>query len=1399
MNELAKHYPTAHETLSTIDDEATRHRIAQALGMLSHQDLYTEQKVYGEDLDDGWGPSETAVYERPDPALHTPEQQAVHGEIEPIVDRAALYLQDAHKQLKEKSAQSLDGNLEFEFAAQLALRDALRAHSEEDAIEEKAAVEAIIAVMLIGDNSYATDVSLLNELVSSGAANTLINVLSEMKGVVTLSDSTSSIPKSVLNENRHAIPLLEFATGKVLDDEFQVKGLLTDVDPADVEAEREELSHQELLALMRLEQPADTHKALEYATYLCTSVAKQKKEVWREVRLINPTDLSTAITMGIGCMDKVGPNGTGEFSAALSRLSSLRLEDEKAPSHDSSQGIKGLLNSTLLELAKNGHKEAVMALISSSPHDSALNRNNTFGAETGTESADSQAYQLLDACNRQKRELLIFALRDTGASESDISSIIDNQTNPDIYGLLPNNIWESALEGNDQLRRKLLDADNDFGYQDIDNISRLLLAGADPNGLLDVSFLKNLPNLDRLEASAVDDYYTQIANLTNIKDKDGVSVTIPQHVLSELVRCNAPQDLYHVLQVLYGEDVSRSSTAIVALMQDGNHSGSVMLLDREKQTALESLDSQGLGDLLARYAAVYKEATKEMTDQGDVEYLNFDAIYKNILINYLIADTNAMAGRYSTLQQLEANGVFDMIHPNGVFGNRGAGYLMGFLDAVDPVKASEQFVTVNRAGLGELLARNNDQRHYLLDYILADTDAMEERFSTLQKLEARGLLDITSQDGVYGGAGYYFLKNCLESGDPLLASEQFIAANKKGLGELLSKYVDHRGLIANYILADTNAMEERLDFLQKLDTQRLLTIMSPNGPLGSMGQRFLRLCLNSDNPVEIAEQVKNITDGGSTSLWWLNYQYSQLLLGEVNNGAVSEYVVSEIPTALPVKDRDTKLPEDSQSLRKFAEMSLDEKRLYLTDQAIEQGFDSASEVPFNRLSDDTKATLLANRLFTAIAQSRDPAQIERATKRNIALMEQGGPFRLGDIVHGLRDVRSLRGILLSGNMCGEAVGLSSSKDAYPYNVDTVAMSEGVMKMNSFRERLDALGNGGKAGFGRFESVQIVMHRDELSFDAGKLAQGGMHPDHRLIFGAIPSTEISSIILSDAELDIAYDVIDAVIDHGMYIPVYDADGALFLTPEDYAHRREDGNYTKVTPEVVDSSFKLEGTQGGSNEGAWYLVASTRGLERWYVKYGDESEQKAKHLWTEVLADRIYGEVTPAIVSSTKAVVIDGRLARASKEIAIEKEQAVTDAARNEGFIMDCLLGNWDAVYNSKNLVMSQDGHAIRIDTGNALDFRARGEQKDAAAFSDIVVEVEFGTDAENLGGGMRQKYPGLTDEDVRQQVTALRDNLPPEKITELVNSIRRPKAERDHLERTLIARRQYLIDRFLSNS
>ena len=78
----------------------------------------------------------------------------------------------------------------------------------------------------------------------------------------------------------------------------------------------------------------------------------------------------------------------------------------------------------------------------------------------------------------------------------------------------------------------------------------------------------------------------------------------------------------------------------------------------------------------------------------------------------------------------------------------------------------------------------------------------------------------------------------------------------------------------------------------------------------------------------------------------------------------------------------------------------------------------------------------------------------------------------------------------------------------------------------------------------------------------------------------------------------------------------------------------------------------------------------------------------------------------------------------------------------------------------------------------------------------MTEIEAGDDYNDLRRGMRQKYPGLTEEMIVSQVKELRDRLPDEMIDALVDSIRRPKAERVELARILKARKQYLIDKFL---
>jgi hypothetical protein len=439
------------------------------------------------------------------------------------------------------------------------------------------------------------------------------------------------------------------------------------------------------------------------------------------------------------------------------------------------------------------------------------------------------------------------------------------------------------------------------------------------------------------------------------------------------------------------------------------------------------------------------------------------------------------------------------------------------------------------------------------------------------------------------------------------------------------------------------------------------------------------------------------------------------------------------------------------------------------------------------LNDDAKTILLAYRMFESIAKSRSSLAIAAASERN----REGSSsptesWRAGDFIHRTWNVRNLRLILSNGLICGEATGSGSKKDKFPFNVDFFQIQPG-----------DEFGSSGDWSYG---DIALVARRDKDSTDFQRDTRGGLK-NHRLVFGALPSTELSALILkkgTDAHLE--GEVIESVVEHGMYMPVYRQDGSLILAPEDFAARRQDGNYESVKPRVVDQSFERKGTQAGSNEGAWFIMPGEHGIENWYVKFGDQSTERAAHVWSEVLADKLYREVTPQLVPDTEAIVVEGRLARASKAVNLAGDQSpVTNEARNAGFIMDCFLGNWDAVYNVQNLEMTTDGRAMRIDTGGSLLYRARGGRKEGSSFDGIVREVEFGGDTEHLGLGMRQMYPDLTDEEIKQQVHALRDRLPDGRIDQLVDSVRMSLSDRLKLKEVLKARRDYLEERFLGET
>ena len=108
-------------------------------------------------------------------------------------------------------------------------------------------------------------------------------------------------------------------------------------------------------------------------------------------------------------------------------------------------------------------------------------------------------------------------------------------------------------------------------------------------------------------------------------------------------------------------------------------------------------------------------------------------------------------------------------------------------------------------------------------------------------------------------------------------------------------------------------------------------------------------------------------------------------------------------------------------------------------------------------------------------------------------------------------------------------------------------------------------------------------------------------------------------------------------------------------------------------------------------------------------------------------------------------------------------------------------------------MGADDRVYRIDNGGALLFHATGRRKDAESFSQTVRELASGSDHNSLGNGMRQEYPGLTDEDIYKQVTRLEERLSDPTIDELVDGIRLARKDRDHLKAVLRQRRDYIVE------
>lgn len=194
-------------------------------------------------------------------------------------------------------------------------------------------------------------------------------------------------------------------------------------------------------------------------------------------------------------------------------------------------------------------------------------------------------------------------------------------------------------------------------------------------------------------------------------------------------------------------------------------------------------------------------------------------------------------------------------------------------------------------------------------------------------------------------------------------------------------------------------------------------------------------------------------------------------------------------------------------------------------------------------------------------------------------------------------------------------------------------------------------------------------------------------------------------------------------------------------------------------------------GGSSE--VHVLASSDGEIVVRKKRRSDLSETNKQLEQEVLTDRIYREVTDFGIDSD---MIEGHkvseyLGTGYAEYNSLSKEDKKDAREKlkEGFVLDCLLANWDVIGAGYDNIMCKrlpDGtmSVKKIDNGGALNYRARGTLK-GDLFSDEVTEIETFLSSKNPSS--KEIFEGITEKQIKEQFKKLEKDFP--KILKQIDS------------------------------
>lgn len=250
----------------------------------------------------------------------------------------------------------------------------------------------------------------------------------------------------------------------------------------------------------------------------------------------------------------------------------------------------------------------------------------------------------------------------------------------------------------------------------------------------------------------------------------------------------------------------------------------------------------------------------------------------------------------------------------------------------------------------------------------------------------------------------------------------------------------------------------------------------------------------------------------------------------------------------------------------------------------DRSFDGMESISVDKLSPEGQAILIKTIVREVLSKSQSPESKAQAESRNIQHANEGqATLHAGDLLHGT-NIKYLHAILHGGDRAGEFLGFDESRDMTPVGSDfsmvlptdeagefvyekevpfnaqalrdiykenpfkaiynaSIAVQYGAREAGSFTSRdADSTANTG---------VTLIFGRNrEDAFLKGVEYQGHMREHHKLVPVGLPATEVSGLIISGEAQETIEQAKKDIVQNGFYIPVYDIEGILIFTPEEY---------------------------------------------------------------------------------------------------------------------------------------------------------------------------------------------------------------------------------------------------------